>query len=79
MNKVNERIRLIEELKNIPTQAEGFILTTPERLADYILADRLRIVGPLIELKEALHSSQHPGFEQIDEAIKLAGLERKNE
>lgn len=46
-----------------------------ERIADFILADRKRIVAPLIILRDGLKSCQHPGYEELNETLKNAGCD----
>lgn len=85
MNKVNERKKIVEELINtfgIVADGKTRPLATFERIADFILADRKRIVQPLVEYRKE-HGDASCGvklgftfsvFNSIDETIKLAGV-----
>lgn len=70
-NSSTEREKLIEELRNMnnPLAASGFILTTEERLADFILAERKRIVEPLVHLGQ-IKEQPLPRYETLCQAIE---------
>lgn len=83
----NENLRdeLLEELKEaskgncmIP---EGFIVTTPERLADFILERDRKIVDPLVECEKEIFENMWGGEganlkrkHAARETLKLAGV-----
>lgn len=59
-NEQSERNRLILELREIG------MVSFVHQVADYIIADRKRICGPILRFKGT--------NEYIDEALKLAGI-----
>lgn len=79
---MSERERLVEEIiKTFGVQADGKTrpLATPENLADFILADRRRIVEPLVEYKQKyFNEGDGWGYTDtdvtIDETLKRAGV-----
>ncbi len=75
---MTERQRLIKELED----NQIYALVSVEQIADFIIEDRLRICEPLIGLKrrviEAFGNqvwSRNVLNKEIDETLKLAGLE----
>lgn len=60
--------------------AGGYILLTPEMIADFILADRLRVVEPLVKFcnnplsKATVHSLATEMICVIKETINNAGV-----
>lgn len=71
---MSERKKLIKELQMNPT-----VHDMGEGMIDFILTDRKRIVQPLVEWMEELHSEKDlskTGIEVIKETLKLAGVEK---
>lgn len=81
---MTEREKLIEDLKEIckveKLDKDGLPYEDYEwaedKIADFILADRKRIVHPLIKWKKEMNSTgKWPDpYEAIDETLKLAGI-----
>ena len=68
---MDERQELIEKLKKIEFHADN-----PWELADFILADRLRVVEPLVKWKELYSKPDYWGssIDPINETLRNAGV-----
>lgn len=71
---MTEHDRLIEKLHNL---LNDLPLHHKQKLADFILEDRLRIVEPLVKLKSDWYEflEENTYRKAIDETIKLSGIE----
>lgn len=73
---MNEREKLIEELikNHIPASVKGKHITA-DCLADFILADRKRIVEPLFKSKNDSNTGLGGLWYAIYQTLKNAGIE----
>lgn len=67
---MSERDKLIEELNN-----KAWCTCNPAYVADFILADRKRIVKPFVELLEISFKADPIVHKAIDKTLRNAGLE----